>query len=213
MKKLLTASLSLLSEANRRHRKDVSNEMKNEADTTATKHKNEDFFKKLDEDRKKKGCEYAVLVSLLEPDNELYNGGIVDVSHRYDKMFVVRPQCFIPIINLLVKANQKTIEVQRQLAIAKSQSLDVTNFENKLNDFKEKFGKNYQQASKKFLEAIDEIDKSILHLQKIKDALLGSNNNLRLANEKAEALTVKKLTHGNPTMKKLFEQAEEVKEE
>ena len=188
-------------------------EMKNEADTTATKHKNEDFFKKLDEDRKKKGCEYAVLVSLLEPDNELYNGGIVDVSHRYDKMFVVRPQCFIPIINLLVKANQKTIEVQRQLAIAKSQSLDVTNFENKLNDFKEKFGKNYQQASKKFLEAIDEIDKSILHLQKIKDALLGSNNNLRLANEKAEALTVKKLTHGNPTMKKLFEQAEEVKEE
>ena len=188
-------------------------EMKNEADTTATKHKNEDFFKKLDEDRKKKGCEYAVLVSLLEPDNELYNGGIVDVSHRYDKMFVVRPQCFIPIINLLVKANQKTIEVQRQLAIAKSQSLDVTNFENKLNDFKEKFGKNYQQASKKFLEAIDEIDKSILHLQKIKDALLGSNNNLRLANEKAEALTVKKLTHGNPTMKKLFEQAEDAKEE
>ena len=188
-------------------------EMKNEADTTAKKHKNEDFFKKLDEDRRKKNCEYAVLVSMLEPDNELYNGGIVDVSHRYDKMFVVRPQCFIPIINLLVKANQKSIEVQRQLAIAKSQSLDVTNFENKLNDFKDKFGKNYQQASKKFFEAIEEIDKSILHLQKIKDALIGSENNLRLANDKAEALTVKKLTRGNPTMKKLFEEAQIVTDE
>ena len=188
-------------------------EMKNEADATAKKHKNEDFFKKLDEDRRKKNCEYAVLVSMLEPDNELYNGGIVDVSHRYDKMFVVRPQCFIPIINLLVKANQKSIEVQRQLAIAKSQSLDVTNFENKLNDFKDKFGKNYQQASKKFFEAIEEIDKSILHLQKIKDALIGSENNLRLANDKAEALTVKKLTRGNPTMKKLFEEAQIVTDE
>jgi hypothetical protein len=188
-------------------------EMKNEADTTASKHKNEHFFDKLNEDRKKKGCEYAVLVSLLEPDNELYNGGIVDVSHRHDKMFVVRPQCFIPIINLLVKANQKTIEVQHQLAIAKSQSLDVTNFENKLNDFKEKFGKNYQRANKKFFEAIDEIDKSILHLQKIKEALISSDKNLRGANDNAQELTIKKLTRGNATMKKLFEEAQIVTDE
>ena len=188
-------------------------EMKNEADTTKKKHKNEEFFDKLDEDRKKKGCEYAVLVSLLEPDNELYNGGIVDVSHRHDKMFVVRPQCFIPIINLLVKANQKTIEVQHQLAIAKSQSLDVTNFENKLNNFKEEFGKNYQRANKKFFEAIDEIDKSILHLQKIKEALISSDKNLRGANDNAQELTIKKLTRGNPTMKKLFEEAQIVTDE
>ena len=188
-------------------------EMKNEADTTATKHKNEHFFDKLDEDRKKKGCEYAVLVSMLEPDNELYNAGIVDVSHRHEKMFVVRPQCFIPIINLLVKANQKTIEVQRQLAIAKSQSLDVTNFENKLNDFKEKFSYNYRLASKHFQTAIDEIDESIKQLQKIKDALLGSEKQLGHANDKVEALTVKKLTYGNPTMKKLFEEAKIVTDE
>ena len=188
-------------------------EMKNEADTTATKHKNEHFFDKLDEDRKKKGCEYAVLVSMLEPDNELYNAGIVDVSHRHEKMFVVRPQCFIPIINLLVKANQKTIEVQRQLAIAKSQSLDVTNFENKLNDFKEKFSYNYRLASKHFQTAINEIDESIKQLQKIKDALLGSEKQLGHANDKVEALTVKKLTYGNPTMKKLFEEAKIVTDE
>lgn len=188
-------------------------EMKNEADTTATKHKNEHFFDKLDEDRKKKGCEYAVLVSMLEPDNELYNAGIVDVSHRHEKMFVVRPQCFIPIINLLVKANQKTIEVQRQLAIAKSQSLDVTNFENKLNDFKEKFSYNYRLASKHFQTAINEIDESIKQLQKIKDALLGSEKQLGHANDKVEALTVKKLTYGNPTMKKLFEEAKIVTNE
>ena len=188
-------------------------EMKNEADTTATKHKNEHFFDKLDEDRKKKGCEYAVLVSMLEPDSELYNAGIVDVSHRHEKMFVVRPQCFIPIINLLVKANQKSIEVQRQLAIAKSQSLDVTNFENKLNDFKEKFSYNYRLASKHFQTAIDEIDESIKQLQKIKDALLGSEKQLGHANDKVEALTVKKLTYGNPTMKKLFEDAKIVTDE
>ena len=188
-------------------------EMKNEADTTATKHKNEHFFDKLDEDRKKKGCEYAVLVSMLEPDSELYNAGIVDVSHRHEKMFVVRPQCFIPIINLLVKANQKSIEVQRQLAIAKSQSLDVTNFENKLNDFKEKFSYNYRLASKHFQTAIDEIDESIKQLQKIKDALLGSEKQLGHANDKVEALTVKKLTYGNPTMKKLFEEAKIVTDE
>ena len=188
-------------------------EMKNEADTTAKKHKNEDFFKKLDKDRTEKGCEYAVLVSMLEPDNELYNGGIVDVSHRYDKMFVVRPQCFIPIINLLVKANQKSIEVQRQLAIAKSQSLDVTNFENKLNDFKDKFGRNYRLASERFQTAIKEIDESIQHLQKIKEALIGSEDHLRLANNKAQDLTIKKLTRGNATMKKLFEEAKIVTDE
>ena len=188
-------------------------EMKNEADTTATKHKNEHFFDKLDEDRKKKGCEYAVLVSMLEPDSELYNAGIVDVSHRHEKMFVVRPQCFIPIINLLVKANQKSIEVQRQLAIAKSQSLDVNTFENKLNDFKEKFSYNYRLASKHFQTAIDEIDESIKQLQKIKDALLGSEKQLGHANDKVEALTVKKLTYGNPTMKKLFEEAKIVTDE
>lgn len=188
-------------------------EMKNEADTTTKKHKNVDFFDKLDEDRRKKNCEYAVLVSMLEPDNELYNAGIVDVSHRHEKMFVVRPQCFIPIINLLVKANQKSIEVQRQLAIAKSQSLDVTNFENKLNDFKDKFGRNYRLASERFQTAINEIDESIKHLQKIKDALIGSEDHLRLANNKAQDLTIKKLTRGNATMKKLFEETKIVTNE
>ena len=188
-------------------------EMKNEADTTKKKHKNEDFFEKLDKDRTKKGCEYAVLVSLLEPDNELYNGGIVDVSHRYDKMFVVRPQCFIPIINLIVKANQKTIEVQRQLAIAKSQSLDVTKFENKLNEFKEKFGKNYLKANEKFNEAIKAIDQTIIQLENIKAALLGSDEQLQKANIRAQNLTIKTLTHGNPTMKKLFEEARIVTDE
>ena len=188
-------------------------EMKNEADTTATKHSNEDFFKKLDEDRRKKGCEYAVLVSMLEPESELYNQGIVDVSHKYPKMFVVRPQQFITIITLLVNANKKSIELQNELALAKSQSVDVTNFENQLMDFKEKFGNNYRLASEKFAKAIDEIDKTIAHLIKTKEALLSSENNLRLANDKATALTVKKLTKGNPTMTKLFAEAQVVTED
>lgn len=182
-------------------------EMKNEADETATKHKNEDFFKKLDTDRKAKHCEFAVLVSLLEPESELYNGGIVDVSYKYDKMYVIRPQFFLPIISLLVQTSKKSLEYKQQLEIAKRQSVDVTNFETQLLDFQEKFGKNYRLASEKFKTAIDEIDKSIQHLQKIKDALIGSENNLRLANDKAEALTIKKLTRGNPTMKMKFEEA------
>jgi len=182
-------------------------EMKNENDETATKHKNEDFLKKLDDDRRKKGCEYAVLVSLLEADSELYNGGIVDMSHRFEKMYVIRPQFFIPIITLLVQTSKKTIEYQRQLAVAKEQSVDVTHFEDQLTDFKEKFGRNYNLAKEKFAKAIAEIDKSIQHLQNIKDALVGSENNLRLANDKAEALTIKKLTRGNPTMKAKFEEA------
>lgn len=181
--------------------------MKNELDNGGKKHKNEDFFKKLDEDRRKKQCEYAVLVSLLEPENELYNNGIVDVSYRYPKMYVIRPQFFIPIITLLVQASKKSIEYQRQLKIAQSQSIDVTNFEEKLLDFKEKFGKNYELASRKFNTAIEEIDKSIDRLQKVKDALLSSENNLRLANNKAEDLTIKKLTYNNPTMKAKFEEA------
>ena len=188
-------------------------EMKNEADGTATKHRNEDFFKKLDEDRQKKGCEYAVLVSMLEPDSEIYNQGIVDVSHKYPKMFVVRPQQFITIITLLTNANKKSIELQSELALAKSQSIDVTNFENQLLDFKEKFGKNYRLASEKFNLAIKEIDQTISHLIKTKEALLSSENNLRLANDKATALTVKKLTRGNATMKKLFEEAQIVTDE
>lgn len=182
-------------------------EMKNEMDATATKHKNEDFFKKLDDDRRAKNCEFAVLVSLLEPDSELYNTGIVDVSHRYPKMYVIRPQFFIPLITLLVQTSKKSIEYQRQLAVAHSQSIDVTNFENQLNDFKEKFANNYRLASERFKTAIDEIDKSILHLQKIKDALVGSERNLRLANDKADGLTIKRLTRGNPTMKAKFEEA------
>ena len=184
-------------------------EMKNEADTTATKHKNEDFFKKLDDDRKAKGCEYAVLVSLLEPENELYNNGIVDVSYKYDKMYVIRPQFFMPIITLLTNASKKSLEYKKELAIAKSQSLDITHFEEDLADFKEKFGKNYRLASEKFKAAIDQIDKSIAALQKTKAELLGSENNLRLANDKAEGLTIRKLTHKNPTMKELFDKARE----
>lgn len=187
-------------------------EMKNEMDTTATKHKNEDFFHKLDQDRKTKNCEYAVLVSLLEPDNDFYNGGIVTVpSNQYEKMYVVRPQLFLPIISLLVQTSKKNLELKRELAIAKTQNVDVTNFESQLNEFKEKFGNNYRLASEKFAKAIDEIDKSIEHLQKIKDALLGSDRNLRLANDKAESLTIKKLTRGNPTMKALFDAAAENK--
>ena len=182
-------------------------EMKNEADTTATKHKNEDFFKKLDEDRKAKGCEYAVLVSLLEPENDLYNNGIVDVSYRYDKMYVIRPQFFMPIITLLVNASKKSLEYKKELAIAKNQSLDITNFEERLMEFKEKFGKNYELASRRFREAIKEIDKSIDALNKTKEALMSSENNLRLANDKADELTIRKLTYKNPTMKALFDEA------
>lgn len=182
-------------------------EMKNEMDTTASKHKNEDFFKKLDEDRKKKKCEFAVLVSTLEPDNELYNGGIVDVSYRYDKMYVVRPQLFIPIITLLVQTSKKSLAYKKELEIARSQSIDVTNFENSLLEFQDKFGRNYRLASEKFRLAIEEIDKSINHLQKIKDALIGSENNLRLANEKAQDLSIKKLTKNNPTMAQKFKEA------
>ena len=182
-------------------------EMKNEMEDTAHKHRNEDFFRKLDADRNAKGCEYAVLVSLLEPDNELYNNGIVDVSYRYPKMYVIRPQFFMPLITLLVNASKKSIAYQRELAVARSQSVDVTNFEAKLMEFKEKFGNNYRLASEKFRKAIDEIDKSIAALQKTKDALLSSENNLRLANDKAEALTIKKLTYKNPTMKAKFDEA------
>ena len=184
-------------------------EMKNELDETATKHKNEDFFRKLDADRTAKNCEFAVLVSLLEPDSELYNTGIVDVSYRYPKMYVIRPQFFIPLITLLVQTSKKSVEYKKQLVIAQNQSVDVRNFEQQLMDFKDKFGRNYRIASEKFQKAIEEIDKSIDHLQKIKDALIGSENNLRLANDKAEDLTIKKLTRGNPTMKELFDQAKE----
>ena len=183
-------------------------EMKNEMDETATKHRNEDFLKKLDEDRRTKKCEFAVLVSMLEPDSELYNTGIVDMSHRYPKMYVIRPQFFIPIITLLVQTSKKSIALQRQLVLAQSQSVDVTNFESKLNDFKERFSNNYRLASEKFQRAIEEIDKSIDHLQKIKANLLGSENNLRIANNKAEELTIKKLTYQNPTMKAAFKRAE-----
>lgn len=184
-------------------------EMKNELDETATKHKNEDFFRKLDADRTAKNCEFAVLVSLLEPDSELYNTGIVDVSYRYPKMYVIRPQFFIPLITLLVQTSKKSVEYKKQLVIAQNQSVDVRNFEQQLMDFKDKFGRNYRIASEKFQKAIEEIDKSIDHLQKIKDALIGSENNLRLANDKAEDLTIKKLTRGNPTMKELFDKAKE----
>ena len=188
-------------------------EMKNEMEDTAHKHRNEDFFRKLDADRNAKGCEYAVLVSLLEPDNELYNNGIVDVSYRYPKMYVIRPQFFMPLITLLVNASKKSIAYQRELAVARSQSVDVTNFEAKLMEFKEKFGNNYRLASEKFRKAIDEIDKSIAALQKTKDALLSSENNLRLANDKAEALTIKKLTSKNPTMKAKFDEARDAASE
>ena len=182
-------------------------EMKNEMDETATKHKNEDFFAKLDKDRKEKGCEYAVLVSLLEPDSELYNEGIVDVSYRYPKMFVVRPQFFMPLISLLSQASRKSIEYRKALTVARQQTVDVSNFENQLNEFKDKFAYNYRLASEKFKKAIEEIDKTIDHLNKIKEALVGSENNLRLANNKAEDLTIKKLTRNNPTMKAKFEEA------
>lgn len=183
-------------------------EMKNENDTTATKKRNEDFFKELDKDRVEKGCEYAILVSLLEPDSELYNSGIVDVFHRYPKMYVIRPQFFIPIITLLRNAAMKSLEYKTELALVKSQSIDITNFENDLDQFKTGFAKNYDLASRKFQTAIDEIDKSIDHLQKTKDALLGTDRNLRLANDKAQDVTIKKLTRKNPTMAAKFEELE-----
>ncbi len=188
-------------------------EMKNESDDTAKKHKNEDFLKKLDEDRRKKGCEYAVLVSLLEPDNETYNTGIVDMSHRYEKMYVIRPQFFIPIITLLVQAAKKSLEYKRQLAIAQSKEVDVTNFETKLNEFRDLFGKNVKNAHDRFLDAIAAIDKSIADLQKVKDNLLKSDDHLRLANGKVEDLTIRKLTYKNPTMKAKFDEARDVAEE
>lgn len=179
-------------------------EMKNEADTTATKKKNEDFFKELDKDRKEKNCEYAVLVSMLEPDNEFYNTGIVDVSHRYEKMYVIRPQFFIPMITLLRNAALNSLDYKRELEIVKAQNIDVSNFEATMNEFKDKFSKNYELASRKFKTAIDEIDKTIDHLQKTKAALLSSEDNLRLANKKAEDLTIKRLTKNNPTMQAKF---------
>lgn len=182
-------------------------EMKNEADTTATKHRNEDFLAKLHNDRTKKGCEYAVLVSLLEPDNELYNEGIVNMSHRYPNMYVIRPQFFMPIIALLSQASRKSADYKREIELARRKEIDVTNFENKLNDFRDRFGRNYRLASEKFSKAIEEIDKTIKHLQNIKDALIGSENNLRLANKNAEDLTIRRLTHGNPTMKEKFREA------
>lgn len=186
-------------------------EMKNEADETATKHKNADFFAKLDRDRKQKNCEFAVLVSMLEMDNDMYNEGIV-VAPGYEKMYVVRPENFIPIITLLVQTSKKTLKFRKELEIARSQSIDVTNFENRLLEFKDKFGKNFRLASEKFRKAVEEIDKSIDHLQKIKEALIGSENNLRLANDKAEDLSIKKLTRGNPTMKQKFEEARRLQE-
>lgn len=179
-------------------------EMKNETETTGTKHKNEDFFKELDKDRNEKNCEYAVLVTLLEPDSELYNTGIVDVSHRYPKMYVIRPQFFIPLITLLRNAARRAEDYRKQLAEARAQNVDITHFEDDMNEFKEKFARNFRLASERFQDAIEEIDKSIQHLQKIKDNLLNSENNLRLANNKAEALTIKKLTAHSPTMAAKF---------
>lgn len=183
-------------------------EMKNEADMTATKHKNEDFFKELDKDRKEKKCEYAVLVSLLEADNDYYNDGIVDVSHLYDKMYVIRPQFFIPLITLIRNLANKSLEYRKELETIKNQNIDITHFEENINTFKEGFGRNYRLAAERFQKAIEEIDKTIDHLQKTKEHLLKTNDNLRLANNKAEDLTIKKLTHNNPTMSKMFDELE-----
>ncbi len=182
-------------------------EMKNEMDTTATKHKNDDFLKKLDEDRRKKNCEFAVLVSLLETDNDLYNNGIVNKSHLYPKMYVIRPQFFVPFINLLVQASRKSLEYKKQLIQAQNKEVDVTNFEAKIEDFKSKFGRHYQLASTKFQAAIKDIDATIAKLQKVRDELVGSENNLRLANQDTDDLTIRKLTYKNPTMKAKFEEA------
>ena len=184
-------------------------EMKNENDTTATKHKNEDFFKKLDSDRKKKGCEYAVLVTLLEPESELYNTGIVDVSYRYEKMYVIRPQFFIPMITLLRNAAMNALAYKQELELVRQQNIDITEFEEKLLGFQEGFNRNYDLASRKFQTAIDEIDTTIKHLQKVKDNLISSENNLRLANDKAQGLSIRKLTWGNKTMKAKFDEARE----
>ncbi|MBP9849304.1 MAG: DUF2130 domain-containing protein [Flavobacterium sp.] len=181
-------------------------EMKNEGDETATKKKNEDFFRELDKDRSEKKCEYAVMVSLLEADSEYYNSGIVDVSHKSPKMYVVRPQFFIPIITLLRNAAMNSMKYKAELALVRNQNVDITNFEEKINQFKEGFAKNYDLASRKFNTAIEEIDKTIIHLQKTKEALLSSDNNLRLANQRADGLSIKKLTHGNPTMKAKFDE-------
>lgn len=183
-------------------------EMKNEIDTTSTKKKNQDFLKELDKDRKEKNCEYAILVTLLEPENELYNTGIVDVSHCYEKMYVVRPQFFIPIITLLRNAALKSLDYRKELAMIKTQNIDVSNFEAEINEFKEKFAKNYELASRKFKTAIEEIDKTIDHLQKTKEALLSSDRNLRLANDKANDLSIKRLTQNNPTMQAKFAELE-----
>ena len=180
-------------------------EMKNEADQTEKKHKNEDFLKELDKDRKEKNCEYAVLVSLLEIDNDYYNNGIVDMSHKYEKMYVIRPQFFIPLITLIQSLSNKSLQYKKELELQKNQNLDISHFEENINNFKETFGRNYRLASEKFKKAIDEIDKTIDHLQKTKEALLSSENNLRLANNKAEDLTIKKLTRNNETMQKMFE--------
>lgn len=179
-------------------------EMKNETETTATKHKNEDFFKELDKDRKEKHCEYAVLVTLLEADNEYYNTGIVDVSHRYPKMYVIRPQFFIPMITILRNAALNSMAYKRELAVVRNQNIDITNFEDRMEKFKTAFSRNYEIASRKFMSAIDEIDKTISHLQKIKEALLSSENQLRLANNKASELSIKRITAGNPTMQAKF---------
>lgn len=179
-------------------------EMKNEMETTATKHKNEDFFKELDKDRREKSCEYAVLVSMLEADNDLYNSGIVDVSYRYEKMYVVRPQCFIPIITILRDASLKALEYKKELAFVRNQNIDITNFEESLLDFKDNFGKNYRIAHEHFDKAIDEIDKTILHLQKVKSELLGSDRQLGIATGKVEEISIKKLTKNNPTMQIKF---------
>ncbi|MDD2748765.1 DUF2130 domain-containing protein [Acidithiobacillus sp.] len=187
-------------------------EMKNENDQTATKKKNEDFLKELDRDRTEKGCEYAVLVSLLESDHELYNSGIVDVSHRYPKMYVIRPQFFIPMITLLRNAAMKALQYKTELALVRTQNIDITNFENDLETFKDAFGRNYDLASRKFATAIDELDKSIDHLQKTKEALLGADRNLRLANDKAQDVTIKTLTRKNPTMAAKFAELENPKE-
>lgn len=184
-------------------------EMKNEMDETATKHKNEDFFKELDKDRNEKKCEYAVLVSLLEADNELYNTGIVDVSYKYPKMYVIRPQFFIPMITLLRNASLNSLQYKQELAVIRNQNIDISHFEEDMNDFKDKFSRNYRLASEKFKKAIDEIDKTIDHLQKTKEALLSSENNLRLANNKAEELSIKRLTRNNPTMAAKFAELKE----
>ena len=188
-------------------------EMKNEQDETSTKHKNEDFFKELDKDRKEKNCEYAVLVSMLESDSELYNGGIVDVSYKYDKMYVVRPQCFIPIITLLRNAAMNALSYKQELAVVRSQNIDITNFEDNLMKFKDDFGRNYAIAHDHFDKAIDEIDKTIQHLEKVKKELMGSDNQLRIANGKVEDVTVKKLTKDNPTMKAEFDKIRKQKQE